>query len=483
MTTTLAPPTTLEFWNASEAVYTDDGEGIKSDSGPPASTGLTLLLDSGQINSQWISDGFFAQAFLDSSGNIVVSFEGSAIDFSLYSIGSLAADEAIASGQTPQAFRDAYAFTADVQQYALQHGLGANPIYLTGHSLGGAEAEYVASLDDMSGVTFGAPGTLVPTYKSPSPGQSFVNYVDFGDPIGNFGFHFGAVDNVGSAQNQVTAEEVGDVVAAALFHPLANYKTDLNLGPPTVFDFNSDQTADGTTGNDSMVGIDTAGNDNDIIYGHQGDDIITFNNALNDSTLYGGHGNDVIEFTSYDVLYGNRGDDIVIDELASSSSTGASVLYGGQGDDTLVAFGAGDDTMYGGIGNNLFVSNSLGGNTAVAADQLTTVGVWRPANDLLSMSQVYGTGVTGVDLAKESDSSATSPAAALTDADTFYQNSHAHTFLLIYGGSEDGAAVDYLFYDGDNNVSPGVATDGMILIGDNAAGDVNSGNIINSRFA
>jgi Ca2+-binding RTX toxin-like protein len=316
------------------------------------------------------------------------------------------------------------------------------------------------------------------------PGQSFTNYVDFGDPIGNFGFHFGTVDNVGPAQDLVTENEVGDVIAAALFHPLSNYKTDLNLGPSTVLNFNSNQTAQGTGGNDSIVGIDTAGNDNDIVYGHQGDDIITFNNALSDSTLYGGQGNDTIEFTFRDVLYGNKGDDIVIDEFASPNSTGISVLYGGQGDDTLVAFGAGDDTLYGGIGNNLFVSNSdLGDNTAIAADQLTTVGVWHPANDLLSMSQVYGTGVTGFDLVKESDWSATSPDAALMAADTFYESDHAHTFLLIYGGSENGVAADYLFYDSDNNVSPGVASDGMILIGDNAAGDLNNGNIVNSRFA
>src|SRR6266436_726344 len=243
MTTTIADPITtgpislLEYYNAANAVYGDNGEGVTADTAPPKSTGLTLLLDSGQINANWIVDGFFAQAFVDSAGNILVAFEGTNADASLYGIGSVAADAEILVGQTPQAFIDASAFTADVKQYLVQHNLGADPIYLTGHSLGGAEAEYVASLTTYSGVTFGAPGTLSPTYKAPVAGQNFIDYLDWGDLIGNFGHHFGTVKELGPVEDLLVALRHQE--RALEFHRLTHYATDLGLTPSSATDLAS----------------------------------------------------------------------------------------------------------------------------------------------------------------------------------------------------------------------------------------------------
>jgi hypothetical protein len=71
-------PTLAEYWTAADLVYADNREGKGSDLAPPASSGLTLLLDSGAVNSKWLSDGFFAQALEDtSSGDIIIAFEGS----------------------------------------------------------------------------------------------------------------------------------------------------------------------------------------------------------------------------------------------------------------------------------------------------------------------------------------------------------------------------------------------------------------------
>src|SRR5690242_18805632 len=103
---------------------------------------------------------------------------------------------------------------------------------------------------------------------------------------------------------------------------------------------------------------------------------------------------------------------------------------------------------------------------------MVTVVDYNPANDHLSMSSLFGTGERSFNLDKEDDSSVTTPAEALADADAFYPSAPANTFLLIYGGEDQGRAAGYLFYNSDNSVSPGFATDGMILIGDNAAGDV-----------
>ena len=57
------PPTLAEYYNASEAVYNDNAPGTHIGASPPASTDLTVVLDSRQENPNWESDGFFAQAF------------------------------------------------------------------------------------------------------------------------------------------------------------------------------------------------------------------------------------------------------------------------------------------------------------------------------------------------------------------------------------------------------------------------------------
>jgi hypothetical protein len=212
-------PSLQEYLYAASYAYRDNGEGLSKDTVPPPSTGLAVLLDSDKINAHWLADGFFGQAFADASGNVIISFEGTGTDSSIYATGSQSADRAISLGQTPPAFTDAEAFAQAVQVM-----FGSRPIYLTGHSLGGAEAEYVASRDHLSGVTFAAPGTLAPSYNDPVPGQSFVNYVDWGDPIGNFGFHFGSVQKVGP-ETDATIPFPDNLQT----HMLAHYASDLSL--------------------------------------------------------------------------------------------------------------------------------------------------------------------------------------------------------------------------------------------------------------
>ena len=227
-------PSLQEYYTAANNVYADNAIGTQSGAAPPPSTGLTLLLDSRDPsltgNANWLSDGFFAQAFEDASGNIIIAFEGSILnpqDLSPYALGSRAADAKIAFGQLPQALLDANTFALDVTQYLAQHSLGSNPIYLTGHSLGGAEAEHVASTlnsaGNIGGVTFGAPGD--PALQVPVQGPNFINYVDYGDPVGNFGNHFGTVLHVGT---QTLPIDTAD-------HALSHYAADLGLqAAPTM---------------------------------------------------------------------------------------------------------------------------------------------------------------------------------------------------------------------------------------------------------
>jgi hypothetical protein len=132
-----------------------------------------------------LQDGFYGVAYQLPSGNIIISFEGTVYgQLSNYSINSLIDDNEIDSNETPQAFLDAQSFAASVIATALSLGpfglnLSSSQISVTGHSLGGAEAEYVSANLELSGVAFGAPG--LPTYTGGTSASSFTTYVDYGD--------------------------------------------------------------------------------------------------------------------------------------------------------------------------------------------------------------------------------------------------------------------------------------------------------------
>jgi hypothetical protein len=217
------------------------------------------------INSLFLSlldinaDGFFALAY-EENGVVFVSFEGTVFAPTIYGLASVAADEQILYGQSPRALTDAILFTQGVESL-----VGSTPIYLTGHSLGGAEAEAVSqfaaspgnNLPIAGGVTVGAPG--LPGYFGPTGLGNLTDFVDYGDPVGNYahdgelalfqfagnqftsatGNHFGAVDYVGppaDATAMVGDLQTGNVTAALQFHELSHYAADLGLtlDPPSL---------------------------------------------------------------------------------------------------------------------------------------------------------------------------------------------------------------------------------------------------------
>jgi len=116
----------------------------------------------------------------DPSGNVIIANEGTTVGTDVYSRGTLAADNQLAEGQTPAALTDAVAFARHIQTVT------GKPIYLTGHSLGGTEAEAQAQAlgpNFAGGMTWGATGLPHNTAAGPS---SLIDYVDWGDPIGNW---------------------------------------------------------------------------------------------------------------------------------------------------------------------------------------------------------------------------------------------------------------------------------------------------------
>jgi hypothetical protein len=116
----------------------------------------------------------------------------------------------IAAGRLPLQFWDARALYTEVDEYMKKTGIHVQ-ISFTGHSLGGALAQYMAiAVQGCPAVNFGGPGVLgaLGILKGEyNPGYSYpvINHVALGDEFANFGRHLGKVtyytfEHSGSAQ-------------------------------------------------------------------------------------------------------------------------------------------------------------------------------------------------------------------------------------------------------------------------------------------
>jgi hypothetical protein len=225
-------PILADYLEAANAVYTGPTTGTTTVTPPD----LTPLVINGQVIATEIdADGFSAQAFVDSAGHVVVAFEGTVPNTTTtYGTASLAADAQIMLGNIPRAFTDAESF---VQRLIATDGISASDIFVTGHSLGGAEAEaVVSSISGLGGgVIFGAPGIAVTSLRT---NLNLTDYVDYGDPVGNFGTdtasgalyspqgtrHVGQVVMVGSAADGAPLKPEGVIYSdlSSLMKGIAN---------------------------------------------------------------------------------------------------------------------------------------------------------------------------------------------------------------------------------------------------------------------
>jgi hypothetical protein len=177
-----AAPTVSEFINAAHWTYERDYGDLPADLQPFRVDGRHLALEVTR-------NGFYGAAFLTPSDQVVVAFEGTFLSNLSGApelvLAQLVADRQLHRGQAPAALGDALQFTRGVLDAADARGIAAEDVFVTGHSLGGAEAAYVAAQLGLAGTTFGAPG--IPAASIPEGASSrLVNYVEYGDPVGNY---------------------------------------------------------------------------------------------------------------------------------------------------------------------------------------------------------------------------------------------------------------------------------------------------------
>jgi hypothetical protein len=175
--TTAPTPTVAQFLNAAAAEYVLGGT-------PGGLQAFTV--DGMPLTSTNVLSGMSAQVWVTPQKQIIIAYQGTTGGTNLLFNPLIAITQAITDAQviltntTPQAFTDALSFQQRVQAAAALQGYATSDIFVTGHSLGGWEAEYVAQQTGLGGIGFESPGinTVVPGNGADS---GFINVETYGD--------------------------------------------------------------------------------------------------------------------------------------------------------------------------------------------------------------------------------------------------------------------------------------------------------------
>lgn len=258
-----APPSLTQYINLADYAYASGSVPLN----PALETDLQLapLTYGGKVVSRLdTATGFYGEAFVTTgtaSPQVIIAFQGTNPNApsAAYTVAQLADDAAIYAGARAPSYGTALAFTRLAIRDAARLGIASSDDFLTGHSLGAADAEFVASRTGLAGTTFGTPGIVVGAHARAS---RLTDYVEEGDPVGNYASdapdtlggivrspsirHYGttqltgspahaglltaARDAYGSGGILGKAAAVGLLAAAAdQYHPLVTYAQDLGL--------------------------------------------------------------------------------------------------------------------------------------------------------------------------------------------------------------------------------------------------------------
>ncbi len=133
--------------------------------------------------------GCSAQVWVTPQNQLIIAYQGTtggeniAIN-PIAALTQIIADIGIYAGSVSPAESDSLNFANFVIGLAKAEGYSTSNIFVTGHSLGGIEAEYVAQQTGLAGIGFEPTG--IPVSKGEGSGSNFVNVVTYGDPVGNY---------------------------------------------------------------------------------------------------------------------------------------------------------------------------------------------------------------------------------------------------------------------------------------------------------
>ena len=207
----MAEPSIYEFETAASAASSltaNPGDGLSA----LTSGGIPVTLHS--------PNGAVGEAYVDANGQIIISYQGTQTSSQLEADLLMSANAPVTS---IAALSDALNFVGTVKSAVIDAGLNPQNISVTGFSLGGNLAEYVASKTGLPGISFAGSG--LPNYVAPSvPAQNFISFVETGDPWANRASdtalspivagqdHYGRVEVIGNpADTSLTSAIVSSV--------------------------------------------------------------------------------------------------------------------------------------------------------------------------------------------------------------------------------------------------------------------------------
>lgn len=174
-------PTVSEFLNGAISEYVLGGtpDGMRP-----------FLVDGHPLTLHNALNGAVAHTWITAENQILITYAGTTrggnllID-PLATTGGLLSDLQILGQQVSSAQRQSLDFAHQVIEAAAKQGYGTQDIFVTGHSLGGISAEYVAQQTGLGGISFEASGIPRDVHAA-GQGDNFVNVVTLGDPVANY---------------------------------------------------------------------------------------------------------------------------------------------------------------------------------------------------------------------------------------------------------------------------------------------------------
>ncbi|QNT78306.1 hypothetical protein [Entomobacter blattae] len=255
-------PTVAQFLQASAAVNVPNAL--------PAS--LTPFLYNGKQLA--ISDavtGMAAKVWSTPQNQIIIAYQGTAGQGAtdvVHAVNQVLQDVQVVAHRTTLGQQNAVKFAQFVAHEAEARGYNTSNIFVTGHSLGGIEAEYVAQQTGLAGIGFDSTGIL-PSTTGKGDGSNFINILQYGDPVSSYASdiqgaqpfapdydpnggiqpHYGKIIMTGDVKNQQDLSvisqgwnnffEFGKVLTASnyllsgfpKFHAFSRLYEDLNVTP------------------------------------------------------------------------------------------------------------------------------------------------------------------------------------------------------------------------------------------------------------
>ncbi len=219
---TAATPTVSELLNAANAEYVIAGT-------PPVGMKPFEILGIPVTYTNEI-DGVSAKVWVTAENQVIIAYQGTTGGDNLLTnpvilIPQLLSDFGAATLTNPPAYADALNFANFVVGAANAEGYATANVFVTGHSLGGIEAEYVAAKTGLGGIGFESTG--LPAKDIAGQATNFVNTAEFGDPVASYASdvageqpfgpayvagggkdpHYGLIIQFGSPADQVTLSQ------------------------------------------------------------------------------------------------------------------------------------------------------------------------------------------------------------------------------------------------------------------------------------